>query len=211
MRLLRLVHDSGFLGLAGLFGPAGAAGGGGRAARRTGGADGGAFVRYLGRAGLVPFGRGPFTAPQFITACVPRVPEPSTLPFWQNTIFCGTSAHVKFFLFLLFFIPGTPKDCAHLSRARSCPCRPACVFSHLHTGAHPVGDHQYLCGQPVRRGKLGREPGGVPCHRGCGGAVRDFSGPHSGRHCRAEGEIQSGKARGFVIYCLWISQQRAGD
>lgn len=31
-----------------------------------------------------------FPAPQFITACVPRVPEPSTLPFWQNTIFCGT-------------------------------------------------------------------------------------------------------------------------
>ena len=27
------------------------------------------------------------------------MPEPSTLPFWQNTIF-----------FLLFFIPGTPKD-----------------------------------------------------------------------------------------------------
>ena len=111
--------------------------------------------------------------------------------------FLRDEAHVKFFLF-------------HLSGpvpARQAPC----VFSHPHTGAHPVGDHQYLCGQPVRRGKLGREPGGVPCHRGCGGAVRDFSGPHSGRHCRAEGEIQSGKARGFVIYCLWISQQRAGD
>lgn len=49
-----------FFGPSGIFGPAGAAGGGGRAARRTGGADGGAFVRYLGRAGLVPFGRGPF-------------------------------------------------------------------------------------------------------------------------------------------------------
>ena len=117
--------------------------------------------------------------------------------------FLRDEAHVKFH-------PGHAQGRAHLSGA--VPARQApCVFSHLHTGAHPVGDHQYLCGQPVRRGKLGREPGGVPCHRGCGGAVRDFSGPHSGRHCRAEGEIQSGKARGFVIYCLWISQQRAGD
>lgn len=79
-----------FFGPSGIFGPAGAAGGGGRAARRTGGADGGAFVRYLGRAGLVPFGRGPFQRRSLLLRACPRVPEPSTLPFWQNTIFCGT-------------------------------------------------------------------------------------------------------------------------
>ena len=62
-----------------------------------------------GGLALCLFGRGPFQRRSLLLRAMPREPEPSTLPFWQNTIFCGTR-RTWFFFVPAVFIPGTPKD-----------------------------------------------------------------------------------------------------
>ena len=119
-----------FFGPSGIFGPAGAAGGGGRAARRTGGADGGALYGTWGRAGLVPLGVGLSSAAVYycVRAAGARAIDASVLAKYH---FLRDEAHVKFFLFLLFFIPGTPGDVL-IYLGRSCPSGPMRFFSSPH-------------------------------------------------------------------------------
>ncbi len=160
-----------------------------------------------GRAGLVPFGRGLSSAAVYycVRAAGARAIDASVLkiPF-------SAGRGAREVLFCSVFHPGTPKDVL-IYLGPFLPVRPHAFFSHLHTGAHPVGDHQYLCGQPVRRGKLGREPGGVPCHRGCGGAVRDFQDRILAGIAALKGKFSLEKHGDYRYTVCGFPQQRAGD
>ena len=79
--------------------------------------------------------------------------------------FLRDEEHIEFALFLLFFIPGTPKDLLTYAGPFSAGAARA-LFPHQHAGAHPVHAVQHVCGlQLCRRqpcGGRGRVRGGHP-------------------------------------------------
>ena len=81
--------------------------------------------------------------------------------------FLRDEAHIRFSVFLVFFIPGTPKDL--LTYLGPFPSHSGLAISHhLYAGPHSVGAHQHLCRKPAGRGLVA----GVGCrvcrHRACG-------------------------------------------
>ena len=90
--------------------------------------------------------------------------------------FLRDEAHVKLFLFVLFFIPGTPKDVLRpVPACEAVPFPAACYH-----WKNPVDSYKHFFRQAVCCGELAGEPGGDRRYVDCGGAVPAVSGadPH---------------------------------
>lgn len=97
--------------------------------------------------------------------------------------FLRDEAHIRFSVFLVFFIPGTPKDLlTYLGPFLPIPAWQFLIISTL--ARHSVGAHQYLCRKPAGRGLVA----GVGCRvwpsQGlwpfCAWRLKNTSSPGSG-------------------------------